>query len=430
MVDTVVLPLVDGLAEGEITKEELDSRADEHNSWNFDVERDIPLWDRPNRFFMTGYESVEDRLKKYSSADFHASSDEEKERIIDEVTDVYEEVGIFPIKYFSDEGAADEIQKCCNTEAKFTADNVVANGNAGASLCSYWFPSLWHTPSAQDVSSAYDKFYTRDGLRKIVSFNFHYNSGGAGGYPGTNILSGVRMTGSVPTNFKPMNAQAIFERFTPEGGVIWDPCTGFGGRMLGALTSRKNFKYVGTDPSTEVMHRLHKLGETIVDTLEGEINDDGSIYEAEGRYELHCCGAEDLELPENSIDFVFTSPPYADLELYSHDGKDFNAANQSTNKFPGLENWKKGFVRGVVCRIASALKPGAYCAINIADFTLRGTEVHYVDDWTSISLEEGLISVSGQQIYLGIRARSGSKLLGRGDSMKKENILLFQKPLV
>lgn len=426
MVDA--LPLVSGLANGEVSKEEIDLRADEYNRWNFDVEEDVPVWDRPNRFYMTGYEDVQPQLQKYTSAQFHSADAAEKERIIDEVTDIYEEIGIFPIKYFSHEGIVDEVLKCYHTDAGFTADNVVANGNAGASLCSWRFPSLWSTPSAQDTGSAYDKFYTRDGLRKIVSFNFNYNSGGAGGCPGTNILSGVRMTGSVPTNFKPMNAQAIFERFTPFGGTIWDPCTGFGGRLLGALTSKKNFSYVGTDPSTEVMHNLHKLAESVVDTLEGEINSDGSLYDSEGRYELHCCGAEELELPDNSIDFVFTSPPYADLELYSHDGKDFNSGNQSTNKFPGLENWKEGFVRGVIRRISKALKPGSYCAINIADFSLKGADVHYVDDWTRISIEEGLTRVSGQQIYLGVRARSGSKLLGKGDSMKKENILLFQKP--
>lgn len=425
----VTLPLVDEVGENEVLREEIDSRSSEYNNWNFDVERDVPVAERPNPYTMTGYESREKELRKYTSEDFFAEDEEGRARIIDEVTDIYEEMGIFPIKYFSDAGVQDEILKCFNATASFREQNIVANGFQGASLCSWRFPSLWSTPSAQDDNgSAYEKFYRRSELRKIVSFNFTYHTDNAKGTPGYNILSGVRMTGSTPTNFLPMNAQAIFERFTPEGGVIWDPCTGFGGRMLGALSSRKNFKYVGTDPSTEVMHNLHKLGEAIMHTLDGELNDDGTPYETEGRYELHCMGAEELNIPDNSVDFVFTSPPYADLELYSNDGKDFNSKNQSTNKFPELEEWMEGFVRGVVKKIASALKPGSYCAINIADFNLHGRDVHYVDDWTRISEEEGLTRMRGQQIYLGVRARSGSKLLGTGDSMKKENILVFQKP--
>lgn len=233
------LPLVEELGENEVSYEEICSRKDEYNIWNFDVERDVPEEERPNAFVMSGYESYEDELRKYSSKDFFDQDEEGRARVIDEVTDIYEKVGIFPIKYFSDAGVQNEVLKCFNSNAQFKNQNIVANSFQGASLCSWRFPSLWSTPSAQDDNgSAYEKFYRRSELRKIVSFNFNYHTDNPSGTPGLNILSGVRMTGSTPTNFLPMNAQAIFERFTPENGVIWDPCTGFGGRMLGVLSSR------------------------------------------------------------------------------------------------------------------------------------------------------------------------------------------------
>ena len=37
-------------------------------------------------------------------------------------------------------------------------------------------------------------------------------------------MGGLRLVGSAPTNFRPMNAKAVFERFCPEGGVIYDFC--------------------------------------------------------------------------------------------------------------------------------------------------------------------------------------------------------------
>ena len=64
------------------------------------------------------------------------------------------------------------------------------------------------------------------------------------------FLNNGRYMGSTPTNYPPMRAKAIFERFCPKGGVIYDYSAGFGGRMLGALSSKNDFIYIGTDPNT------------------------------------------------------------------------------------------------------------------------------------------------------------------------------------
>ena len=64
------------------------------------------------------------------------------------------------------------------------------------------------------------------------------------------FLTNGRYMGATPTNYPPMRAKAIYERFCPKGGTIYDYSAGFGGRMLGALSSKYNFTYVGTDPNT------------------------------------------------------------------------------------------------------------------------------------------------------------------------------------
>lgn len=184
---------------------------------------------------------------------------------------------------------------------------------------------------------------------------------------------------------------------------------GFGGRMLGALTSAKNLTYVGTDPNTETMYHLHELGRY--------------IEEVTGRkdsYELHCCGSEEITSGENIIDFAFSSPPYFDLELYCDE------ETQSTAKYPELESWLEGFVRQTIRNIVRLLKKGSLYAVNIADFWTRtGEPVHYVDDWIRISEEEGAPLYS--RVYLGVTARAGTKEQD-GGAMKKENILIFRKP--
>ena len=65
-------------------------------------------------------------------------------------------------------------------------------------------------------------------------------------------------------------------------------------------------------------------------------------------------------------------------------------------------------------------------AINIADFTVDGKEIAYVDEWISLSTEEGMPLFD--TVYLGVTARAGSNEQAAGE-LKKENILIFKKPL-
>lgn len=185
---------------------------------------------------------------------------------------------------------------------------------------------------------------------------------------------------------------------------------GFGGRMLGALSSTNDYKYVGTDPNTETMYHLHQLGEYIE-----------QVTGREDSYELHCCGSEDFCGRENSVDFSFSSPPYFDLEVYSDE------PTQCYNKFPTLDEWLEGYVRQTIKNIIYMLKPGRCYAVNIADFTVgSGGTVAYVDEWIRLSTEEGASLFD--TVYLGVTARAGSKEQAAGE-LKKENILVFKKPM-
>ena len=195
-----------------------------------------------------------------------------------------------------------------------------------------------------------------------------------------------------------------------EGQVYITGNCGFGGRLLGCLSSKNNYKYVGTDPNTETMYNLHRLGEYIE-----------MVTGREDSYELHCCGSEDFKGPANSVDFAFSSPPYFDLEVYSDE------PTQCFNKFPVLEDWLEGYVRQTIRNIHHMLKPGCCYAVNIADFKIKGGhEVAYVDEWIRISTEEGMPLYD--TVYLGVTARAGTKLQAAGE-LKKENILIFKKPL-
>ena len=293
---------------------------------------------------------------------------------------------------------------------------IYITGNCGAGvgtgLCRWLFPNIFDTPSAHDLNkkdaeSQYKKFLNDEYLKRAIKFCFSYKDGCP--VP-TSVEGGLRLVGSAPSNFRPMNAKAVYERFCPKGGTIFDPCCGFGGRMLGALSSKNNYKYVGTDPCTESMYHLHQLGEYIE-----------QVTGRDDSYELHCCGSEDFVGKPNSVDFAFSSPPYFNLEVYSDE------PTQCYNKFPKLEDWLEGYVRQTIKNIYNMLKPGCFYAINIADFKVNsGQVVAYVDEWIRISTEENMPLFD--TVYLGVTARAGSKEQAAGE-LKKENILVFKKPL-
>lgn len=406
---------------GEVSKEEIFEKADrgEFHVWNFE-----PFFS----FSETGYEDCYEELKGYTAEKYMALQEEYNKEVesgnadsasaikakmdsmVEEVFRIYRSKNIYPTTYYSELGIRQEIEKCIAYKAYWDGDVVSCGSGVGTGLCNYLFPNLRDTPSKHDLDkvgaeSIFAKFHNDAYLKKAIKFCYSYKTGCP--MPSA-VESGLRLVGSAPSNFRPMNAKAIYERFCPEGGIIYDACCGFGGRLLGALSSKNNYRYVGCDPNTETIYNLHRLGSYIED-----------VTGRTDSYELHCVGSEDFCGPENSIDFMFTSPPYFDLEVYSDE------PTQCYNKFPVLEDWLEGYVRATIKNIVKMLKRGSTYAINIADFETNGKRVSYVDEWARISAEEG--APQFDTVYLGVTARAGSDEQNAGEK-KKENILLFKKP--
>lgn len=406
---------------GEVSYQEIQDKASngDFHEWNYQA------FD----FTEYGYEDLMDTLKQYKAVDYLAYQDKYEEAkkkgdsatadkykakmqaMIDEVYDIYRERDVYPTAYFSELGIMQEIEKCIAYKAFWNGNVVSCGSGVGTTLCKFLFPNLQDTPSKHDLNkegarSIFEKFHNETFLKRAIQFCYSYKNGCP--VP-TAVEGGLRLVGSAPSNFRPMNAKAIYERFCPAGGTILDMCCGFGGRLLGALSSTKNFRYVGTDPNTETMYHLHQLAEY--------------IEQVTGRsesYELHCCGSEDFCGPENSIDFAFTSPPYFDLEVYSDE------PTQCYNKFPNLDDWLEGYVRQTIKNTVYMLKPGACYAVNIADFRVGNGMCAYVDEWIRLSTEEG--APLFDTVYLGVTARAGSAEQAAGE-LKKENILIFKKPM-
>ena len=154
----------------------------------------------------------------------------------------------------------------------------------------------------------------------------------------------LRMVNSAKavSNFRPTAAAIIYNQYVQPGGQIYDPCAGFGGRMMGA--ARVGANYLGVDPSTKTYIGLKQVAEDYCPDINVRL--------------IQGC-AEDYEPLAESADFVLSSPPYYNLEQYSDE------ETQSYIKFPSRELWLEGFLSEMIKNVFRALKPGKFFALNI-----------------------------------------------------------------
>ena len=188
------------------------------------------------------------------------------------------------------------------------------------------------------------------------------------------------------SNFRPTAAHAIYDIFLEDfNATVWDPCAGFGGRMLGALKSDKVKTYIGNDPSTAAYIGL-------ISCLQHIEEQDSKLGK---NIHLLKATAEEVEHPllkDNSIDLVFTSPPYFDLEKYSEED------TQSYLKYPSYDEWLSGFMKTLCEKAYRVLKPGRKFILNI-NATPTNKSLHY--DSLNVALDSGfkLIAVHKYNIF-------------------------------
>ena len=212
----------------------------------------------------TGYEDVYDELKKYTSEAYKKLNDEEKTEWIEHVFDIYRSKNIFPITYLNEIGCINEVKKCIEKDVQFNNNTLDLKFNQGQQLCKFIFKNL-HTVECKNAknNSMISRFYDDHKLKRAIKLCFDIKKG----VMPSDLRSALELIGgNVATNFKPMVAKALYEKYVPKNGVIYDFACGFGGRMLGALSSKNNYRYLGVEPCNDTYNNLMTLGNLIEKT--------------------------------------------------------------------------------------------------------------------------------------------------------------------
>lgn len=113
--------------------------------------------------------------------------------------------------------------------------------------------------------------------------------------------------------FDPSLCEVLYHWFCPDNGTILDPFAG--GSVRGIVANKLGYKYTGIDIREEQIESNYEQGKLILG--------------------IDCpewvCGDSNKELDsfDRSFDFIFSCPPYANLEIYSCLNGDISNMNYS-----------------------------------------------------------------------------------------------------
>jgi hypothetical protein len=149
----------------------------------------------------------------------------------------------------------------------------------------------------------------------------------------------------LPTMYRPVLMKGIVEKLGAKH--VLDPCIGWGGRMTGTLCI-PGTTFTGCEPNVRTYHGLTQIAET---------------FGISDRATLHCAGAEIIlpTLQSGKYDLVLTSPPYFNLEIYTHE------STQSIVLYPSWDQWVSNWLEPVIREGIRCLRQGGVSAWSVKD---------------------------------------------------------------
>lgn len=219
------------------------------------------------------------------------------------------------------------------------------------------------------------------------------------------IEGGMAAEQSGTSIFDPVLTELAYTWFTAPGAHVLDPFAG--GSVRGIVAAYLGRQYTGVDLRAEQIAANHEQAQRIVpDNMPTWI-----------------AGDSNTDLPAGPFDFVFSCPPYADLEVYSDDPADI-----STMAYPEfLEVY-----RSIIAQAIERLHDNRFACFVVGD--IRDKKGHYrnfVSDTIAAFQDAGAMlyneailvtAVGSLPIRVGKQFESGRKL-----GKTHQNVLIFIK---
>lgn len=320
----------------------------------------------------------------------------------------------FPYRYVPVYLAMQKINKLSALEA-----GASLRSQYGYDVADSYHPQRFHAKTLEALRSPFEAFHDDRILDKAFSLYLDHDLDLVDGYwSGLNFAGGTRP----PFNFRPGVAQAFYRwsaaKLGRESIDVFDPCMGYGGRLVGAIASQCVSSYIGVDASAQSVAGNRRMAADL----------------APFRVECHHAAIEDFDASRiaGTRDVVFTSPPYFCKELYSDE------PTQSCVRYTTWESWTKQFLWPLMRVCADVAKPGAVIGINVADFKLHNKkQVYGLCGATRLAAHEAGLTYAGQWEHGYERPNWMIKRqtdTGAGDHLRNEDrvstepLFIFRKP--
>lgn len=309
----------------------------------------------------------------------------------------------FPYYELSPAEIKSEYQKLRDFDsAKLFCRNNLRGPSLGLSLANYFHPAMWSVRVSR-YRSPMDVFEDDDLLRSAIrrALRIWPTRYSANASCLRRMLKTFPGTASV-SNFKPLIAKAIIEKYSSNGAVVLDFCAGYGGRLLGCMTLSRS--YVGVEPCRNQVAGLHKMIRSVSSF---------KPRDCVARILEGC--AEDVlkELPPRSAELIFSSPPYFDWEKYAHH------RTQSFIRYRSYSQWVEEFLQPVIAESARILKDRGHLVLNVSRRRSPSPE-----EVTAIGRRHGLEILRSHRLLMPkvpyLHPRNGC-------SQKSEHLLVFAK---
>ena len=210
--------------------------------------------------------------------------------------------------------------------------------------------------------------------------------------------------------FDPVLCELSYIWFSPVGGIVLDPFAG--GSVRGIVASKLNRHYIGHELRQEQVDANRQQG--------GEICVDDATPPA------WICGDSlniDNTCKDVEADFLFSCPPYADLEVYSDDPKDLSTM--------GYEEFKGAYFE-IIKKSCALLKKDRFACFIVGEVRdKKGNYYNFVGDTVQAFKNAGLNYYNEAILVTMIGAKAMTAAAGMNASRKlgktHQNILVFVK---
>ena len=236
-----------------------------------------------------------------------------------------------------------------------------------------------------DSGAGRDDALLGDGLKKLIA------------------IKGMNLNGT--STFDPVLCEVIYNWFSPEGGIVYDPFAG--GSVRGVTAEMLGRKYIGID-----------LSQRQVDA--NQMNADAlGVCPA-----WHCDDSKnaDTYIPDGSADLVFSCPPYHSLEVYSDHPLDLSNMNYSDF----LEAY--GEIIAVACR---KLKENRFAVFVVGDIRdSKGAYRDFIGQTKRIFQAQGLCLYNDMVLleqFGTAPMRANNNFRARKVVKVHQNVLVFYK---